>query len=97
MVKKRTVTIVAIALVAAIVLAIACSIPFLLPHRTGETGEKEASYEFEAPALTSEVLYPKSHDGTNYYVSADGKDIDHADGSIDNPYNIDAIRWFTRD
>ncbi len=90
--KKKTVKIVALVLAAVIVLAIACSIPFLLPR-----GTEEICYEFEAPTLQDETLYPKSHDGKNYYVAADGKDIDHADGSIENPYNIDAIRWFTRD
>ena len=65
----------------------------------GESGKEEVTaFTFEAAELKDEApAYPLSHGGKNYYVSADGKDIDHADGSIGNPYNIDAIRWFTRD
>ncbi len=102
---KRTMKILAIMLAVAVLLAALCILPFLLLKPKGEdpaggdpAGEEITSFEFEAEDLPDEKpLYPISHGGRNYYVAADGKDIDHADGTIENPYNIDAIRWFTRD
>lgn len=92
--KKKTVRIVSIALVAAICIALACGLPFLFLRKP----EKAEAFTFTAAELPEEEQhYPTSHGGRKYYVAADGKDIDHADGSLENPYNIGAIRWFTRD
>ena len=91
--KKKTLIIsVTILLVVALLAAIIFAL--ILPALRGKD---ETEFEFDAGNLAIEKqLYPTSHGGRTFYVAADGNDIDHADGSIENPYNIDALRWFTR-
>lgn len=87
--KKRTIKILAIVIaVVLIVGALSSLIPFLIPEKTG--------FEFYVSGLSDKKpLYPESHGGRTFYVAADGGDW-HNDGSVEKPYSLDYIRWFTR-
>ncbi len=63
------------------------------------TADSQSEFTFSATELPDESKsYPESHDGKNYYVSADGGfEEDGADGSIDRPFSLERIRWFSRD
>ena len=89
MTKKRTIKIVSIVLVVVLLVgALFAVIPFLIPEKT--------KFEFYTSGLNDEKsLYPTSHDGRTFYVAADGGDW-HNDGTIEKPYSLDYIRWFTR-
>ena len=89
MTKKKTIKIVAIVLTVAILLGtVFALIPFMIRDKT--------EFDFYASGLSNEAsLYPQSHDGRTFYVAADGGDW-HNDGSIEKPYSLDYIRWFTR-
>ena len=79
-----------------VVVLLACILfALLFPFKSKS---EKTEFEFDAGTLASEKqLYPTSHGGRTFYVAADGGfESDGFDGSIEKPFSLERIRWFTR-